>query len=285
MKRREFLRKGLRLGAMVSFLSGTGLATSGWCGELSRLMATSSGPFELADETSKVRNFTRKFYCEKHSHMDNHGYMDDPPEGTPPIWAAAIRGDWKLLKHCLDEDPSLIATRGDFIACENGDFGPTYCWNHNVTLLHIVATWTDNLEALRYLVSLGAKVNARADQNRTPLHIAVVWASKIDVVKYLIFKGAKVNSRTTNKRSSSVSGFTPLHLADDVNVAKYLIFKGAKVDARDSEGCTPLHHAAERSDLDVVECLVSLGADVYAKNKEGETPFDLLKQPCQLLKY
>lgn len=42
----------------------------------------------------------------------------------------------------------------------------------------------------------------------------------------------------------------------------------------DSEGATPLHHAAERGSLSLTETLISAGADVSAHDSSGQTPLD-----------
>lgn len=53
-----------------------------------------------------------------------------------------------------------------------------------------------------------------------------------------------------------------------------LLAKGADIHAKNSDGDTPLHHAALWGRNGVVELLITQGADIHAKNNEGKTPLD-----------
>ncbi len=61
---------------------------------------------------------------------------------------------------------------------------------------------------------------------------------------------------------------------------KYLVEElGADVNARDSDGYTPMHHAAARGDNELILYLVSKGADVMAVSRRGQTTVDMANGP------
>jgi ankyrin repeat protein len=58
-----------------------------------------------------------------------------------------------------------------------------------------------------------------------------------------------------------------------VSTVKFLLDRKANVQAKNSDGCSPLHHATWSGHADVVRLLVNAGADVDAKAfDEDETP-------------
>ena len=258
MNRRDFLRTGLLLGT-AGLLPTTGLPA------ITESALSTTGDVQAVDAIPKARNLFRKFF-----HYGRDFLQSTPPEGTHPIWVAAVNKDWETLKQCLDQDPSLITMRGTFAIVNKELRGSSYSDFSNITLLHVVATWSDNVEALQYLISLGMDVNIANDENVTPLHTAVTWTSNMDVVKYLISAGADVNARTTSG-DPEIDGRTPLYyaiLASEIDVAKYLISNGANVNRISVHGDTALHLAAKySSDLDFMKYLVSQGGDVHYNSK------------------
>ena len=65
---------------------------------------------------------------------------------------------------------------------------------------------------------------------------------------------------------------------------KYLVEElGADVNGRDSDGYTPLHHAAARGDNETILYLVSKGADVTAVARSGQSTADMANGPVQRL--
>jgi ankyrin repeat protein len=61
---------------------------------------------------------------------------------------------------------------------------------------------------------------------------------------------------------------------------KYLVEEiGADVNSRDSDGYTPLHHAAARGDNEMIHYLLSKGADPLAVSRRGQTTVDMANGP------
>jgi len=86
-------------------------------------------------------------------------------------------------------------------------------------------------------------------------------------------------------------GFTPLHRAaenSNVDVLQYLVAQGANVNVKNLPGETPLHVAAGRnSNVDVLRYLVAQGANVNVKNLADQTPLHLAARSnsIDVLKY
>lgn len=65
-----------------------------------------------------------------------------------------------------------------------------------------------------------------------------------------------------------------------LDAVKYLVEEiGADVNARDSDGYTPMHHAAARGDNEMILYLVSKGADPLVVSRRGQTTVDMANGP------
>ncbi|MDG7052918.1 MAG: ankyrin repeat domain-containing protein, partial [Wolbachia endosymbiont of Alcedoecus sp.] len=160
----------------------------------------------------------------------------------------------------------------------------------------LIAAKGGDLNKVIDLISKGANVNVKDNNDDTPLHLATGY---LDVVKYLISKGANINAKCK-------AGKTPLDIAayqklsdvveylkqtqldldkklliaaegGDLNKAIDLISKGANVNDTDTQGHTPLHWASWSGHLDVVKYLISKGANINAKCKAGKTTLDIAR--------
>lgn len=91
----------------------------------------------------------------------------------------------------------------------------------------------------------------------------------INACQRVLAAGADVCAADSN-------GWTPLHHAADkgwLDICKILLSKGANVDAKDnSNGWTPLHRTVDKGLIDICKILLGKGASVDAKDNSGLTP-------------
>ena len=206
--------------------------------------------------------------------------MSDPNLRKAFVWSKMVAGNWHSLKDWIQNDRSLIDTTGKATFAGR---------EHEMSLLHLALTQENpDIKLLEYLISAGAKVDARIKfnvlyekegktRNRTlftpsPLHFAIESKASVEVLQLLVRTGADVQA--------SYGTDTPLHWAvhkhGDIAVIKYLIDEGADVNAKGIGGNTPLHTAAKwNPHVEVVKYLIERGANVHAENKDGKTPLDV----------
>ena len=184
----------------------------------------------------------------------------------------------------------------------------------NEQLFNVVANSKDSCEArlkkLKYLVRLGADVNARL-YGKSLLSKAIeiqdeevisflkskganewviskeealelsqgFWDDRsnlksLEEIKQLLKKGADVNAK------DEWYGETALFVVarwGHIEVVKYLAECGADVNASTRFGITALMEAACNGHLDVVKYLAECGADLEASDKYGQTVLDIAK--------
>lgn len=140
------------------------------------------------------------------------------------------------VKTVLQRDPTqLNSTNGD-----------------GETLLH-EATLKGNLEAVKYLLSKGARIDIIDNNGYTPINWAVL-TGKFDITRFLLAEGADIHR-------AGPSGLTMLHDAAYSGwkeIAKMLLAKGARLDVRDENGKTPLDMAIVRKEKELIALLKPL---------------------------
>jgi ankyrin repeat protein len=127
----------------------------------------------------------------------------------------------------------------------------------------------NDIQKVRYLIPVGADVNARDPYaSMSPLMIAA-YDGSTEIAQLLIEKGAELNAK-----GGPDMDMTPLIYAvsqDSFDMVKLLIEKGANVNVKTRYGWTPLFFAASRGRVDIAKLLIEKGANVNVKLPTGET--------------
>jgi ankyrin repeat protein len=132
-----------------------------------------------------------------------------------------------------------------------------------------------DLARMRTEVARGVDVNVRAPDGFTPLGLAVFFRRQ-DAARYLIEVGADVNAQADNSLRVG-----PIHAAvarADLALLELLLARGADPDRAQLKLVRPLHDAAASGNLAVTAMLLAYGADPSARTEEGWTPADLARQ-------
>jgi ankyrin repeat protein len=127
----------------------------------------------------------------------------------------------------------------------------------------------NDIQKVRFLLPLGADVNARDPYaSMSPLMMAA-YDGYTEIAKLLIEKGAEINAK-----GGVDMDMTPLVYAasqDRFDMVKLLIENGANVNIKTKYGWTPLFFAASRGAVDIAKLLIDKKADVNVTLPTGET--------------
>jgi len=121
------------------------------------------------------------------SYTNDYTWVDTA--GATPFWRAAQSSDTAAM-HLLVErgaDPKLASKAGDTPLHAAAGIGWAANWSVNAPLPFV--------DAVKYCVELGNDVNAVDNRGYTPLHGAAYLGNN-DMVNYLVSKGAKVDARS-----------------------------------------------------------------------------------------
>lgn len=147
--------------------------------------------------------------------------------------------------------------------------------------LIVVAARYAALRTMRYLISAGANINARAPTGETALMIASYFGGddagsdrQEQAVRILVEAGASLENESHN--------YTPLAYAaykGHDRIVRYLLERGARVDADADGGViyvnTPLMMAAIQGHYDTAVWLLRAGADARVRVYLGHTAAEL----------
>lgn len=174
---------------------------------------------------------------------------------------------------------------------------------HKITPL-LSAAWEGDVPIVEYLLSKGAKINARATDSGETALLNAVTRGHVDVVKALLAAKADVTLRNKfdfnafstaaaagnqeiagllldagAKPNDGASGLTPLAFAvaaGNTEMIRFLAAHGADVNhGAKTGGQTALITAILSAQIEAVKTLIELKADVNAKMKDGVTPLRL----------
>lgn len=139
----------------------------------------------------------------------------------------------------------------------------------------------NSLESVKYLVDMGADVNATNLNGDTALHLAVFHRpDDLSLIKYLLDSMSDVNAGNRD-------GDTPLMRAvlrfsdrecvdpDDYDSMEFLLDRGdIKRNCQDKRGNTALHYAVQLGNKGLVDLLLGNDADPFLENWEQDTPLE-----------
>lgn len=161
------------------------------------------------------------------------------PANAGEIHDACKAGDIAKVKELLAKDPGLLQSK-----TEEGK-----------TPLHMATGW-GRAEIAKYLIGIGADINAVNNNGGNPIHVAASQ-NQPECARILIAKGARINARQGR------TGATPLMIAvmkGNYDVAKVLIDLGADMNVPLNNGVSPLVLATRKGDTRMTALLKSKGA-------------------------
>ena len=107
------------------------------------------------------------------------------------------------------------------------------------TVLH-KACAGGNLPTVKYLIQIGAQIEAKAELGETPLHMAVgAGKGHLEIVQCLIDHGAQIDTKDDNEETPLIYAVLENHL----EVVKCLVENGAQIENKDKNERTPLFFA------------------------------------------
>ncbi|XP_059141179.1 putative ankyrin repeat protein RF_0381 [Physella acuta] len=162
-----------------------------------------------------------------------------------------------------------------------------------------------NVEAVRYLLFVGADVMLVNENRDTALHHAVISARRENHVKMVVSTtNAYVKSKTSDivemlvglginiharNREADINirnnrGETALHRVYDVEIARALLDRGAEMIIS-TEGQTALMYAATSDNFELVQLLIERGANINVQDNEGRNCLMKALRRCRQFNY
>ena len=130
------------------------------------------------------------------------------------------------------------------------------------------ASLIGNLDALKFLISIGVNIDYQSKESKTALMIASKNGHK-EIVKYLLSAKANVNSVDNRAQSALILASEN----NDIAIVQLLLEAKANPNHQRNNGNTSLHIACYREYEELAILLIGFGADPLIKNSESDTPF------------
>ncbi|XP_078619964.1 transient receptor potential cation channel subfamily A member 1-like [Branchiostoma floridae x Branchiostoma japonicum] len=175
--------------------------------------------------------------------------------GYTSIHAAAMKACCGTLEYLIELAEEKGYKREDLLSFKN---------KQDQMPLH-AAVNGGNKEAVVRLIRIGARIDAKQDDESTPMHLASSQGA-LDIIK-LMMETADKNRQTIHLRD--IQRMTPLHKAamfDHTGTVEYLLEEGADLNCTDNEERSPLLLAASRGAWRTVKVLLSRGADANLRD-------------------
>ena len=121
------------------------------------------------------------------SFTNDYTWVD--PAGATPFWRAAQSSDTAAMRLLLEHgaDPKIATKSGDTALMAAAGIGWAANWSVNAPVPLV--------DAVKYCVELGIDINAADNRGYTALHGAAYLGNN-DMVNYLVSKGAKVDAKS-----------------------------------------------------------------------------------------
>ncbi|XP_073344802.1 transient receptor potential cation channel subfamily A member 1-like [Pagrus major] len=178
--------------------------------------------------------------------------------GHFPIHAAAFAGAKKAMEVILKNGEEIGHQIEQHI---------NYLDKSRSSPLHL-AVRGGNIEAIRFCIANGGKIDQQQNDKSTPLHLACTQGAT-EVVKLMLSSFDQVEDIINLTDGANQ---TPLHRAtifDHTELAEYLISLGADLNCIDCKGNSPLLLATSCGAWRTVTLLLSKGANVNVKDRCG----------------
>lgn len=154
---------------------------------------------------------------------------------TALMAASGEKGHLDVVKYLISKGADINARNDDGrTALMNA---ATYSGN-----LEIVKALVEGKGGLLSVFSKGVDVNAKDDNGETAL-MGACGNGHLEIVKYLISKGADINAKAEATRFRGTTALILASMYGHLEVVKYLVSKGADVNAKSDSGMTALNVA------------------------------------------
>jgi ankyrin repeat protein len=219
-------------------------------------------------------------------------------EHIPPLGIAILKGQTKTVKTLLSlgDNPNRPIKRVGWFLWEIKAIDKGFSAWYPVHMAAVHGYQEAMGDILRALVTAGASPSLTSPLGKRAIHLSVTpnWTHLTNI---LLDLGCDIEARTTPigdgmhglsgspiRNAQHAHHLTPLMVAikeGHLEATTALINRNADLRARDSNGWTPLHHAAWpwwEENAKIAETLIDSGADTNAKTMDGRTPCDLAKE-------